>query len=122
MPRAVVLLHCLPDAGSHFDWMIEQPDTDEDRRLMTWRCVSSPAEPDWDGSCELINMHRSLYLAYEGPISGGRGEVQRVAQGEVLQQRLEVDQIELSIRWGNRVVRYSGCSMNQTNRWVFRLC
>jgi hypothetical protein len=31
-----------------------------------------------------IEDHRAIYLTYEGPISGNRGEVKRVAGGEAI--------------------------------------
>ena len=49
--------------------------------LWTWRL---DAIPDRCASCQAIRIadHRPIYLDYEGPISGDRGEVRRVADGE----------------------------------------
>ncbi len=85
MLRTVVLLHTLPDGSSHFDWMLEQPGRGD---LVTFRCTRSPHEAgQWDA--ERLPDHRRVYLDYEGPISGNRGDVRRVASGEVLEADLE---------------------------------
>ncbi len=61
----------------HFDLLIE---TSADAPLATFRLGEWPiARP-----VEVIRQpdHRRIYLDYEGPISGNRGRVRRVAQGE----------------------------------------
>ncbi|QOJ15045.1 MAG: hypothetical protein HRU75_10485 [Planctomycetia bacterium] len=65
--------------GTHWDLMIERPDGDA---LWTWRL---DLDPRASGSVrsERIADHRSAYLAYEGPISDGRGCVRRVAAGKL---------------------------------------
>ncbi|MCA9304316.1 MAG: hypothetical protein KC996_09355 [Phycisphaerales bacterium] len=121
MLQTVVLLHSTPDGGHHFDWMVEQPTPGIEHRLMTWRCGQSPAEWGWDGRCERIEMHREAYLHYEGAISGGRGSVRRIARGEVLEQRLTAEDVDLSIRWGERTIRYRGWKESGKSRWIFCL-
>jgi hypothetical protein len=73
MPRFVILEHDHPSL--HWDLMLE-----EEGVLRTWRLDTPPAagtavraEPSFD--------HRLLYLDYEGPISGGRGQVVRRDRG-----------------------------------------
>lgn len=56
--------------------------------LRTWRLLEKPGE----SSClaaEALADHRTAYLDYEGPVSGGRGAVTRVDQGtvDVLEER-----------------------------------
>jgi hypothetical protein len=47
--------------------------------LATWR---APSWPLVDGSPQTsLGVHRPEYLKYEGPVSGGRGEVRRIAAG-----------------------------------------
>jgi hypothetical protein len=59
------------------DWLIERPGTEEERRLIAFRCAHDPlSAPDLEA--ERIADHRAIYLDYEGPISGGRGGVRRV--------------------------------------------
>ncbi|QDU18863.1 DNA polymerase ligase N-terminal domain-containing protein [Urbifossiella limnaea] len=68
MPRFVVLSHDWPEP--HFDLLLEAGPV-----LRAWRlrgepgAAAVPAEPNAD--------HRTLYLDYEGPVSGGRGSVTR---------------------------------------------
>ena len=49
--------------------------------LWTWRL---DAIPSLGGLCQARRVadHRRSYLDYEGPISGNRGEVRRIADGE----------------------------------------
>ena len=69
MPRYVVLTHDHPFL--HWDLMLEAAD-----RLRTWRLLEKPA-PERFVPAEALPDHRRLYLDYEGPVSGGRGEVRR---------------------------------------------
>src|SRR4051794_31186628 len=73
--RYVVLRH-EGVADPHFDLMIETSPASE---LVTWRASEWPPLT----RAELVQLpaHRSSYLTYEGPISGGRGSVKRVASG-----------------------------------------
>jgi hypothetical protein len=69
MPRFVVLTHDHPFL--HWDLMLEEGDV-----LRTWRLKK---QPDEQGPirAEALGNHRLAYLDYEGPISGGRGTVER---------------------------------------------
>jgi DNA polymerase ligase (LigD)-like protein len=98
MPRFVLLHHdCPPDyeRSSHWDLMLETGNV-----LRTWALEQLPC--DWklahsrtvsaDANCPAIATsnevaavrlgdHRRDYLELEGPLSGGRGTVVRVAAG-----------------------------------------
>jgi hypothetical protein len=98
MPRFVLLYHdCPPDyeRPSHWDFMLESGDV-----LRTWALEQLPQE--WaaaraqtakaHSSCPLLAKgrevaalplgdHRLDYLTIEGPLSGNRGSVVRVAEG-----------------------------------------
>lgn len=74
MPRFVILEHDWPER--HWDLLLEAGEV-----LRAWRLLaepgpgrSVPAEPNFD--------HRSMYLDYEGPLTGGRGRVTRWDAGE----------------------------------------
>lgn len=96
--RYVLLRHeCPPDyrVGSHWDLMLER-----DGVLLTWSLQQLPAQ--WGGDAgerieaERLADHRLAYLDYEGPVSGNRGAVTRVAGGEFTwvscdEQRIEVE-------------------------------
>lgn len=73
--RFVVLRHeGVPEP--HFDLMFE---TSPGSSLATWRSDRWPLTPD--ARVTPLADHRADYLAYEGPLSGDRGHVQRVASG-----------------------------------------
>jgi hypothetical protein len=74
-----VVLHHTGLAESHFDLMIE---TASDSKLSTWRIREWPSRED--SVFEPLADHRREYLTYEGPISGDRGQVARIAQGLVI--------------------------------------
>ncbi|MGI8982776.1 MAG: DNA polymerase ligase N-terminal domain-containing protein [Pirellulaceae bacterium] len=79
MPRFVILHHELPpghDRGSHFDLMLEVGGA-----LRTWSLAELPAIGKVI-QAEALPDHRLAYLDYEGPVSGNRGSVSRVEEGE----------------------------------------
>jgi hypothetical protein len=75
MPRFVVIEHDHP-RGRHWDLMLEIGSV-----LATW-ALDRP--PDAAGPIPATSLpdHRTSYLDYEGPISGGRGSVSRWDAGE----------------------------------------
>ena len=73
-----VVLHHTGMGEAHFDLMIELV---AGQRLATWRVGRWP--PGKSDTFTPIGDHRREYLDYEGPVSGGRGEVRRVAAGEL---------------------------------------
>ena len=89
--RFVVLRHDgVPDP--HFDLMFErQPGG----ALRTWR---SPVWP-LRGRVRLtpLDDHRRAFLDYEGPVSGGRGQVARVAAGTFLVQTPDTNTWEFTL-------------------------
>lgn len=98
MPRFVLLYHDCPSSyerASHWDFMLESGDV-----LRTWVLEQLPA--DWASLCSRTTAaypncpllaaentvaairladHRRDYLTLEGPLSGDRGRVIRVAAG-----------------------------------------
>jgi hypothetical protein len=73
--RYVVLQHTDVDEP-HFDLMFE---TLPGSMLATWRSESWPIERRT--ALTRLRDHRRLYLEYEGQVSGQRGMVYRVAEG-----------------------------------------
>lgn len=55
---------------------------EQDRALATWKVYHDPQEL-FKAPLEVFRIgdHRKHYLAYEGPVSGGRGEVRRICAG-----------------------------------------
>jgi hypothetical protein len=74
MARFVLLRHESPSDSprpAHWDFMLEWGDA-----LRTWSLAAAP-QPGETVSAEALPDHRLAYLEYEGPVSGGRGEVTR---------------------------------------------
>lgn len=83
MPRAVLLRHDLPDGSFHYDWMIQRSEG-VDPPLITFRTTARIDQPGVSRfEAERLEDHRAVYLTREGPVSGGRGSVSRVATGEM---------------------------------------
>ena len=80
-----VLLRHIRPADTHYDWLLADPD-DPHGRLWTLRCPDSSDHWHLPGRLLLTPLpaHRRLYLDYQGPISGGRGTVQRIDAGRFL--------------------------------------
>lgn len=78
LPLRFVVLHHTGVPDPHFDLMLE---TTPGSPLATWRCRHWPI--DRPGALVRLPDHRRQYLEYEGPVSGGRGEVRRVATGTI---------------------------------------
>ena len=83
-PHTVQLRHELPDGSWHIDWLIDL-DRTEAGRLLTFRLDRrvDDLEAGTEIDLERAADHRRIYLEYEGPLSGGRGEVTRVACGRI---------------------------------------
>ncbi len=74
----MLLRNDLPDGSQHFDWLLARNDT---QPLLTFRLECDISLDDRPFEGERLTDHRRVYLAYEGPITGDRGSVTRVAQG-----------------------------------------
>ena len=117
MNRYVVLRHeCPPEyRPSHWDLMLEHEGV-----LRTWAVPIWPIGPE-PVSAEALPDHRLDYLTYEGPISGGRGEVRRVERGafDLLFESSGVVLVELV----SDSVQRSTLSLKQTagQRWQITL-
>jgi hypothetical protein len=77
----------------HFDLMIQAPG---EELLWTWRIEEEPAGWGTATRAERIADHRAAYMTYQGAVSGGRGRVERVAEGRV--EVLEEDQALFHVR------------------------
>lgn len=94
MPRFVILDHDHP--FPHLDFMIESGD-----RLRSWRLLGEPA-PARTLAAEGIGDHRKDYLDYTGPVSGGRGRVERWDAGTFALNEETADEVRLTL-WGDRI-------------------
>ena len=85
--KTVILRHSLPDGSSHFDWLLAVEPRGV-RPLVTFRMEQRVDVLTFDDNCAplaavSIGHHRPAYLNYEGPVSGDRGEVSRMASGVI---------------------------------------
>ncbi|MBV8487021.1 MAG: hypothetical protein JO161_01965 [Planctomycetaceae bacterium] len=71
--RFVVLEHQWN--GVHWDFMLEVGDC-----LRTW-AIDAPIASGVELPARALGDHRLAYLSYEGPVSGQRGNVRRIAEG-----------------------------------------
>src|SRR5713226_7275015 len=74
MPRFVILQHDHPEL--HWDLMLQAGEI-----LRSWRLAQAPGIPGEAIVATAIGNHRPMYLDYEGPVSGGRGQVVRWDSG-----------------------------------------
>jgi hypothetical protein len=81
--------------GVHWDFLVERPHS---QRLPTWRLVQNPLSGTGPIDAQRIGEHRRFYLDYEGPISGGRGEVRRIDRGEATILAWSEDRVRLDLR------------------------
>ena len=104
----------IPDRSEHWDWLIEFPThflSKNTREMQASPPSDSPPKdfllafaitipPEgWCGQSSFLRLppHRPIYLTYEGVISGNRGVVEQVAQGEVAWVAFEDFQIEFRL-------------------------
>jgi hypothetical protein len=89
MPRFVILEHDHPHL--HWDLMLEAGTV-----LRTWRLTAPPSCPDAIAATAVFD-HRSLYLDYEGPVSGGRGQVVRWDHGTFTGEVKHTEQVVVQL-------------------------
>jgi len=93
--RFVILQHKTSD-GEHWDLMLERGEM-----LLTWQLPRAPRDgSDFPMPARRIADHRKRYLAYQGPIGGGRGEVRRVDAGTVEFQEFTAASCRIRLRGG----------------------
>ena len=121
MTRYALLRHECPAAyrdGPHWDFLAERPGVDDEARLACWSLLRlpeawlgparapSPAVPEWPSNDEVaatpLADHRAAYLEYEGPLSGARGDIRRVARGRVEWLRATREEVRLRLIDGER--------------------
>ena len=97
-----MLKHTLTDGSFHYDWMLARSDAagDDDRDLVTFR-VAERVDRGVADPVRAVRLddHRAVYLRFEGDIGGGRGSVERVAEGECAIERDEIGVFAARLRW-----------------------
>jgi hypothetical protein len=115
--RFVILEHRW--RGVHWDFMLE-----DDGVLRTW-AVDEPIVANVELPARALPDHRMLYLAYEGPISGGRGSVRRMEEGFYTTREWSEDRVRVTIEGVQLVgdVDLYRVALDSTagSTWKFRL-
>jgi hypothetical protein len=99
--RCVILQHTTPDGQHHYDWLFERP---EDPLGPLWAGRVPYPPPVWprlaNWPVQQLGDHRRRYLHYQGPLSRGRGTVERRDSGTLLPIRWTPDESVLDIALG----------------------
>lgn len=116
MPRFVVLRHeGAPGRELHWDLMLEEGDV-----LRTWALENEPGPGAMSCEAERLPDHRSLYLDYEGEVSGGRGTVTRLDAGVYTPEQNDDRRVVVKLDGGRLrgTVTLAG-SGDDNQRWRF---
>ncbi|MBI5724143.1 MAG: hypothetical protein HZA50_09315 [Planctomycetes bacterium] len=116
--RFVILQH----AGygqEHYDLMLSLGEA-----LATWQLAEPPRDANAGKAinCRRLADHRLEYLQYEGPVSGGRGSVTRIDEGEFQTLNRQDDKwvFQASGRLLNGCYELALSAAGQADEWVFR--
>lgn len=115
MPRFVILQHVMPPASrreSHYDLMLER-----DGKLLTWAVPEQP-RPGLKIAAVKLPDHRLAYLEYEGPISGGRGEVRRIDAGEYACSQWDDAAAKFELRGSQGVLQVTLLHHQSEKQWI----
>ena len=116
MQQYVILRHDHPEL--HWDLMLE-----EGAVLKTWRLPQPPEidpasdETSLDLIAEALPDHRLVYLEYEGPVSGDRGEVSRWDWGTFTLLERSEDQLVALLTGEELAGRLTLKKQDSENRW-----
>jgi len=113
MPRFVILEHNWPER--HWDFLLEAGNV-----LRAWRLLEEPrqgrtipAEANFD--------HRTLYLDYEGPLTGNRGSVTRWDGGTFDWIEEEPDRIAVELAGVKLTGRVTLRARNDSTGWTWAI-
>ncbi len=113
--------------SDHFDLMLQMEDGTSDNDYVLKTFASERDEtPDGEGQGSVLLVrpdHKRLYLDYEGPISGSRGNIMRTDDGELkwLTKKFEKNKIELRFHLaGKQLTGYYEIKQDGTARCAFR--
>ncbi len=117
MPRFVLLEHRWN--GVHWDLMLENGET-----LRTW-AIDAPVVAGRELPARGLPDHRSIYLDYEGEISGGRGNVRRIDEGTYESKGWSAGLVRVRLQGvqlvGEVELRQVGEISDGAASWIFRL-
>lgn len=100
MDPMVLLRHDTPDDGFHYDWMLARPEASGLESLITFRARERiDLELRAGMVLERLPDHRRAYLEYQGPLSGNRGRVTRIATGRARVRAIDDTRLDADLRW-----------------------
>jgi len=120
--QTVELRHTLPNGSWHIDWMLAT-DSEGAQPLVTFRARQPIHELSTGITIDLerIGDHRPAFLEYEGRVTGGRGEVVRVARGSIERWERNGDRWVLEVSWealsGGRAIQRLEVYREAGDRW-----
>ena len=101
----VQLLHRLPDGSAHVDLLLATaPSRHRDERTLETFRLPRRADRLAPGSAMdavALDPHRAAYLDHEGPVSGGRGRVDRLTRGTGVTLERDDRRWALTVRWSD---------------------
>jgi hypothetical protein len=114
MPRFAILEHDHPEL--HWDLLLEAG-----AALRTWR-LPRPPEGAQPIQATQIADHRTIYLDYEGPVSGGRGVVRAWDRGTFAPELPAADTDRIALHLSGARVNADALLVRQEGvEWVFQL-
>lgn len=114
----MLLRHKLPDGSWHFDWLIDRGSA---LPLVSFRVLERVDIPTiTEFFADRIGDHRREYLQYEGPVSDGRGNVQRMASGIVESLSEDPDHFQITVSFGTSRRSWTGTRID-AGRWRFEV-
>jgi hypothetical protein len=117
MPRFVLLEHRWD--GVHWDFMLEHGEF-----LRTW-AIDAPVVADVDLPARALPDHRRIYLAYQGEVSGDRGTVSRVDEGDFTALIWEEGLVRVRLQGtqlvGEAEIRQVAPGSDGVPTWIFRM-
>jgi hypothetical protein len=108
MPRYVILEHDHPVL--HWDFMLEAGDV-----LRTWRLAEPPRLGQAVPAVASF-AHRRMYLDYEGPVSGNRGQVKRWDAGRFTWETDSPERVVVCLA-GERLQGAAVLTQNPAGEW-----
>jgi DNA polymerase Ligase (LigD) len=114
--RFVLLEHTWK--GVHWDLMLEVGES-----LKTW-AIDEPIIIGMELPARQLSDHRLAYLTYEGPVSGQRGMVRRIAEGTFWSRSWDPDHVRVVLTGGQLVgvVDLNRCGSDSSAGSDWRFC
>jgi hypothetical protein len=114
----VLLRHELPDGSGHFDWLLDRSGRPDLLAFRVQERIDQLGQGARGFTATRLADHRRAYLTYEGPVSGGRGAVTRVAEGTCEVQE-GPDGFRILGSFGQGALVFEGHALDSGGAWRF---